>query len=229
MSPTRGRRPAGQFGGFPPPSRPRPVEGGLAARSVRGEIGERWWSRRFIAVLESFALGSRLTRGKNYARRGQVISLDVTPGAVSRERMARLLERLPRDATHVIWEPRGVWEADDAAVAAKKWGVVLGNDPARDNVPDGPVSYGRLRSLGETRSFGASALQRIVDKIGIRRDAYLVIETSSALTECKELRRLSQSSKRSGGAKAGMVVKPRGGSKTIKPANVLKVRDDEQE
>jgi uncharacterized Zn finger protein len=34
-------------------------------------------------VLESFALGSRLTRGKNYARRGQVISLDVAPGVVS--------------------------------------------------------------------------------------------------------------------------------------------------
>lgn len=82
MSPARGRRP-GRFEDFPPKSRPRPVEGGLAARSTRGEIGERWWSQRFIAVLESFALGSRLTRGKNYARRGQVISLDVGPGAVT--------------------------------------------------------------------------------------------------------------------------------------------------
>ncbi len=155
--------------------------------------------------------------------------VDVTPGAVSRDRMARLLDRLPRDATHVIWEPRGVWEAEAAAAAAKKWGVVLGNDPARDDVPDGPVSYGRLRSLGETRSFGAAALGRIVEKIGERRDAYVVIETSSALSECKELRRLAQGSKRGGGAKAGMVVKPRGGSKTIKPATPLKVRDDEQE
>jgi len=34
-------------------------------------------------VLESFALGSRLTRGKNYARRGQVISLEVAPGVVT--------------------------------------------------------------------------------------------------------------------------------------------------
>lgn len=69
-------------GDFPPPARPRPVEGGLVARSTRGEIGEQWWSRRFLAVLESFALGTRLTRGKNYARRGQVISLEVTPGLV---------------------------------------------------------------------------------------------------------------------------------------------------
>jgi uncharacterized Zn finger protein len=70
-------------GGFPPPSRPLDVEGGLIARSARGDIGEQWWSRRFIAVLESFAIGSRLTRGRNYARRGQVLSLDIAPGVVS--------------------------------------------------------------------------------------------------------------------------------------------------
>lgn len=69
--------------GFPPPSRPRQVEGGLTARSVRGTIGEHWWSRRFVEVLESFALGSRLTRGKSYARRGQVLALDVQPGRVT--------------------------------------------------------------------------------------------------------------------------------------------------
>ena len=49
------------------------VEGGLKARSSRGAIGESWWSRRFLDVLESFALGTRLTRGRNYARKGQVI------------------------------------------------------------------------------------------------------------------------------------------------------------
>ncbi len=68
---------------FYPPSRPRPVEGGLTARSTRGAIGATWWSQRFIGVLEGFALGSRLTRGRAYARRGQVISLAVAPGEVS--------------------------------------------------------------------------------------------------------------------------------------------------
>jgi uncharacterized Zn finger protein len=71
-----------RYGGFPPPSRPRAVEGGLVARSARGDIGLLWWSRRFVEVLESFALGSRLTRGKNYARRGQVLSLEVVAGTV---------------------------------------------------------------------------------------------------------------------------------------------------
>jgi hypothetical protein len=61
---------------------PRAVENGLKARSSRGAIGESWWSRRFLDVLESFAMGSRLTHGRTYARKGQVISLDVLPGQV---------------------------------------------------------------------------------------------------------------------------------------------------
>jgi len=82
MSPSaRGR--SSWPGGFPPASKPRAVDGGLVARSARGAIGEQWWSRRFLEVLESFALGSRLTRGKNYARRGQVLSLEVAPGVVT--------------------------------------------------------------------------------------------------------------------------------------------------
>lgn len=73
---------AGGFGGGFPTAKPRPVEGGLKARSARGDIGSSWWSKRFLAVLESFALGTRLTRGRAYARKGQVISLDVEPGVV---------------------------------------------------------------------------------------------------------------------------------------------------
>lgn len=65
-----------------PPSRARTVENGLKARSSRGAIGESWWSRRFLDVLESFAMGNRLTRGRTYARKGQVLSLDVLPGEV---------------------------------------------------------------------------------------------------------------------------------------------------
>jgi uncharacterized Zn finger protein len=68
---------------YPPPSRPRPVEDGLKARSTRGTIGQTWWSGRFVEVLEGIGLGNRLQRGRNYARKGQVISLDVDAGMVT--------------------------------------------------------------------------------------------------------------------------------------------------
>ncbi|WP_109471937.1 SWIM zinc finger family protein [Ornithinimicrobium cavernae] len=68
---------------FPPPSRPRAVEGGLRARSKRGAIAQQWWSQRFIQVLESMGIGGRLARGRNYARRGQVLELQLDTGAVT--------------------------------------------------------------------------------------------------------------------------------------------------
>jgi uncharacterized Zn finger protein len=74
-----GRLPDGRW---PPPSIPIPVEGGMKARSRRGQIGDSWWSKRFIDVLESFNVGSRLQRGKRYARAGQVLSLDLSSGQV---------------------------------------------------------------------------------------------------------------------------------------------------
>lgn len=79
------RRPSfGRDRGFyPPPSVPRPVKDGLRAKSKRGAIGETWWSQRFIEVLEGFHEGPRLVRGRTYARRGQVIEMDVEAGEVS--------------------------------------------------------------------------------------------------------------------------------------------------
>ena len=66
-----------------PPARPIRVEGGIKARSKRGAIGEQWWSRRFIAVLESAGLGGRLARGKSYARAGQVLDFELSQGKVT--------------------------------------------------------------------------------------------------------------------------------------------------
>jgi uncharacterized Zn finger protein len=54
----------------------------MKARSKRGQIGDTWWSQRFIHVLESFNVGSRLQRGKRYARAGQVFSMELSPGQV---------------------------------------------------------------------------------------------------------------------------------------------------
>ncbi|MEA1907638.1 MAG: SWIM zinc finger family protein [Euryarchaeota archaeon] len=65
------------------PAKPREVKDGIKANSKRGAIGETWWSKRWIDVLESFNMGTRLTRGRSYARKGQVISIDVSKGAVA--------------------------------------------------------------------------------------------------------------------------------------------------
>lgn len=76
---TRGRYESPYF----PPSAPRSVVGGVKARSVRGAIGTSWWSARFLEVLEGLGMSGRLQRGRNYARRGQVVSLDIAAGTVA--------------------------------------------------------------------------------------------------------------------------------------------------
>lgn len=68
---------------YPPARPPRPVKEGLQAKSKRGAIGETWWSQRFIEVLEDFHEGPRLVRGRAYARRGQVIDMDIEAGEVA--------------------------------------------------------------------------------------------------------------------------------------------------
>jgi uncharacterized Zn finger protein len=56
------------------------VEDGLELRSRRGVIGESWWSRRFLSAVESILTAGRLTRGRTYARQGQVIDLGIGSG-----------------------------------------------------------------------------------------------------------------------------------------------------
>lgn len=70
------------YWGYYRAGKPKEVKDGIKAKSRRGAIGEKWWSRRWVALLESFNMESRLSRGRSYARKGQVISIDVHKGLV---------------------------------------------------------------------------------------------------------------------------------------------------
>jgi uncharacterized Zn finger protein len=64
-------------------SGPIRVEGGVRAKTQRGSIGQEWWSRRFIEVLESYGMSGRLSRGRSYARSGQVVAFTLASGEVT--------------------------------------------------------------------------------------------------------------------------------------------------
>jgi uncharacterized Zn finger protein len=70
------------YGDWYEPSRPRPVQDGIKARTERGQFGKSWWAKRWIGVLETFGWGNRLQRGRTYARQGQVMSIEIKPGKV---------------------------------------------------------------------------------------------------------------------------------------------------
>jgi uncharacterized Zn finger protein len=74
--------PSGYDDWYYPPSRPLEAKGGIKAQSKQGAFGQHWWAKRWIAVLEGFNLGARLTRGRTYARQGQVLSIEIAQGTV---------------------------------------------------------------------------------------------------------------------------------------------------
>lgn len=70
------------WGDYYPPAKPIRVKNGIPVRSKKGAIGGTWWSKRFIEALERIGIGSRLQRGKVYARNGQVITMNIEGGFV---------------------------------------------------------------------------------------------------------------------------------------------------
>ncbi|MGA9187082.1 MAG: SWIM zinc finger family protein [Methanosarcina sp.] len=64
------------------PTKPIEVKGGIKAKSKRGSFTQSWWAKRWVKTLESFNMGARLSRGKSYARKGQVTSIKIDAGLV---------------------------------------------------------------------------------------------------------------------------------------------------
>ncbi|MFD4431694.1 SWIM zinc finger family protein [Nocardia sp. NPDC058497] len=60
----------------------RPVTGGAQAR---GGFGRTWWGRSLLEAVEKVADAGRLSRGRTYARVGQVVNYRIERGAVSAE------------------------------------------------------------------------------------------------------------------------------------------------
>jgi uncharacterized Zn finger protein len=77
-----------------------------------------WWSKRFTDVLESYGLGGRMTRGKSYARKGQVLSLAVANGVMSAEVQGSRSK--PYDVTVTMKPPSDVqWASIEELLQAR--------------------------------------------------------------------------------------------------------------
>ena len=91
-----------------PPSRPRQVADGI--RPQGRQLGKSWWAKRWISALESLGLGSRLQRGRSYARQGQVVSIEIGQGVI--EAKVQGSRRQPYAVTIELKPlPDKVWQA----------------------------------------------------------------------------------------------------------------------
>jgi uncharacterized Zn finger protein len=120
-------------GDWPPRTTPiRPADG-IRAQSKRGAFASGPWAKRWIAVLEAFQLGTRLTRGRSYARQGQVTQIAIEPGGAraqvqgSRPKPYDVTIRL-RQLDAAEWPAVGAAIADDVRLCA----AVLAGDMPED-------------------------------------------------------------------------------------------------
>jgi uncharacterized Zn finger protein len=65
-----------------PPAKPLRADGIRAAHQT-GAFTKSWWADRWIAALERLVDSGRLARGRSYARKGQVLEINIEPGKVS--------------------------------------------------------------------------------------------------------------------------------------------------
>ncbi|MEA3457998.1 MAG: SWIM zinc finger family protein [Candidatus Thermoplasmatota archaeon] len=106
------------YWGYYKPAKPKKVKKGIKAKSKRGTIGETWWSKRWISSLESFHHSNRLSRGRSYARKGQVISIDIKKGiATSKVQGTRSTPYVVKISLPVF--PDKKWEMVTDVMAAK--------------------------------------------------------------------------------------------------------------
>jgi len=59
------------------------VKDGIKAKSQAGRFVKHWWADRWIGALTPLMDTGRLSRGRSYARQGQVLEINVAPGRVT--------------------------------------------------------------------------------------------------------------------------------------------------
>ncbi|HUF00471.1 MAG TPA: SWIM zinc finger family protein [Anaerolineales bacterium] len=65
------------------PTKAIQAKDGIKAQSQRGAFAKNWWAQRWISALERLVDSGRLSRGRSYARKGQVLSIEETRDGIA--------------------------------------------------------------------------------------------------------------------------------------------------
>lgn len=133
----------------------------------------------------------------------------VMPGARSPRLLADLVERLAGE-WRIAWEPRGVWEEDEAEELAASLGVHLVRDLTRSEPPSGAVLYTRLLALGEAVELRAAAVESLAERLLGHSEAWVVVEGRGAARADRMLRELCDDGEGRDVAGVGDYVAPNG-------------------
>ncbi len=115
---------------------------------------------------------------------------EVTPGQRDRDRLAAYFALLPRaEGRDLVWSPRGLWEREEVERLADREGVLAAFDPLEDPIPEGPVLYARLRTIGARSRISSGMLVDVVERLAETEadEAFVAIESPRSFKEAAAL------------------------------------------
>jgi uncharacterized protein YecE (DUF72 family) len=113
----------------------------------------------------------------------------VTPSRRSIDRLAELVNRLPRESWRLGWEPRGVWEHEEAERIGAELDISVIADISRQPVAGADVLYSRIRGLGASSTLPSGAIEAMAEQLDGLQQAFIVVETDDARRVASVLRR----------------------------------------
>jgi uncharacterized protein YecE (DUF72 family) len=119
-----------------------------------------------------------------------------TPSLANQDAMRRFFGEIvgerPKDLV-LAWEPRGMWEPNQAAKLAGELGLVYATDPLQLEVepPEGPDAYFRLYGLGLHRNkIGDDAMDLIADMLDLYERAWIVFNNVEKYHDATRFKKL---------------------------------------
>lgn len=115
---------------------PIEVEHGIRLSKPIAEAAQSWWSLRWLSIIQQFGLGVRLERAKQYAMRGQVLSIQIENGVV-RSQVQGADQEPYRVILAVKTIPRAIWSsilADFASSSSFGIQIASGRLPSEEEI-----------------------------------------------------------------------------------------------
>ena len=117
---------------------------------------------------------------------------EFTPTKNHMSALKNFLSAVPRENYSLVWEPRGPWEHENAAIFATEMEMMLAVDPLRDTPVPGPNNsvYFRLGPFAAMGArFGIYELEQLVEAgMGFQNATY-IFQTPKALDDARNLKR----------------------------------------
>lgn len=141
----------------------------------------------------------------------------VRPTTANRNRITELVEKLPKLATTIAWEPSGLWEQEEIRATARQAQVLPVLDAAQGELFPGSTVYTRIRALGGASRLSDKAIEHIIRQLQGRREAFVVVDNPADAARVKTSLERAMTATAAGG---GVVVRPVPGR--------LRAEDEEQ-